>query len=76
VLLGTTTSVQVRELFGPPAKTTQFSRLQREAWEYHMDPVATPFLLVVQFSSDGVVREIFKIKDYSAEPPSGGGNLP
>jgi hypothetical protein len=27
-----------------------------------------PYVLYVQFSPDGVVREAFKMKDYSAEP--------
>jgi hypothetical protein len=76
VVLGTTTNREVRELFGPPARTTRYSRLERDVWEYPMDTAATPFLLLVQFSNDGLVRETFKIKDYAAEPPSGAGNLP
>jgi hypothetical protein len=61
----------VRELFGPPSAKTHLTRLQRDVWEYPMDPMWMPFLLLVQFSSDGVVREVYKIKDYSAEPASG-----
>jgi hypothetical protein len=76
LVLGTTTAREVRELFGPPATTTRFPRLQRDVWEYHMDPVSMPYLLLVQFSSEGIVREVFKMKDYSAEPPSGAGNMP
>jgi hypothetical protein len=73
---GTTTAKEVRELFGPPALTTRLPRLQREVWEYPMDNIAMPYLLLVQFSGDGIVREVFKIKDYAAEPPSGPGNMP
>lgn len=73
VVLGTSTARQVRELFGPPATTTRLPRLHRDVWEYPMDPISMPFLLLVQFSSDGIVREVFKIKDYAAEPPSGAG---
>jgi hypothetical protein len=76
VVPGTTNAQDVRELFGPPARTMHLSLLQRDVWEYHMDPSSTPFLLLVQFSSDGLVRETYKIKDYSAEAPSGPGNLP
>jgi hypothetical protein len=76
LVLGTTTAREVRELFGPPATTTQFQRLQRDVWEYHMYPISMPYLLLVQFSPDGIVREAFKIKDYSAEIPSGSGNMP
>ncbi len=73
---GATTAREVRELFGPPATTTQLRRLQRDVWEYHMDPISMPYLLLVQFSADGIVREAFKMKDYSAEPPSGSGDMP
>lgn len=73
---GTTSAKEVRELFGPPSMTTRFPRLERDVWEYPMDNPAMPFLLLVQFSDDGIVREVFKIKDYSAEPPSGAGDLP
>jgi hypothetical protein len=76
LVLGTTIAREVRELFGPPATTTRFPRLERDVWEYHMDPISMPYLLLVQFSDDGIVREVFKIKDYSAEPPSGSGDMP
>lgn len=70
---GTTTAREVRELFGPPSRLTHLPRLQRDVWEYPMDNIAMPYVLYVQFSADGIVREAFKIKDYSAEPPSGKG---
>jgi hypothetical protein len=76
LVLGTTTAREVRELFGPPARTMRYSLLQRDVWEYHMDPSTMPSLLLVQFSTDGLVRETYKMKDYSAEPPSGAGDLP
>lgn len=70
---GTTTAREVRELFGPPSVTTHFERLQREVWEYPMDPLFMPFVLSVQFSADGIVREVFKMTDYTAASPHGGG---
>ncbi len=73
---GATTAREAREIFGPPARVTQLPLLKRDVWEYHMDESATPNLLAVQFSPDGIVREVYKMKDYSAEPPSGAGNLP
>jgi hypothetical protein len=76
LVLGTTTAREVREIFGPPPTTTRLPRLQRDVWEYPMDPISMPYLLLVQFSDDGIVREVFKMKDYSAEPPSGGGDMP
>lgn len=76
VVRGTTSAKEVRELFGPPATTTHLPRLERNVWEYPMDSIAMPYVLFVQFSYDGIVREVFKMKDYSAEPPSGPGNMP
>jgi hypothetical protein len=76
LVLGTTTAREVRELFGPPATTTRFPRLERDVWEYHMDPISMPYLLLVQFSPEGIVREVFKMKDYSVEIPSGSGEMP
>ncbi len=64
----TTTAREVRDLFGPPSRTTRLPRLQRDVWEYPMDPIWMPYLLFVQFSSDGIVREVFKIQDYAAMP--------
>ncbi len=75
LVLGTTTAREVRELFGPPSVTTHYARLQRDVWEYPMDPLYRPFVLTVQFSADGIVREVFKMKDYKAEPPSVDGSV-
>ena len=77
VVLGTTTAREVRELFGPPSTTQRLPRLQRDVWEYPMDNRETPHLLLVQFSPDGIVREVFKMIDYVAQPPGGsGGGMP
>jgi hypothetical protein len=74
LVLGTTTVREVRELFGPPSMARRFPRLQRDIWEYPIGDMAMPFVLYVQFSyDDGIVREVFKLKDYSAERPSGRG---
>src|SRR5476649_12767 len=77
LVLGTTTAKEVRELFGPPPTTQRLPRLQRDVWEYPMDSRETPHLLFVQFSPDGIVREVFKMIDYVAQPPGGsGGGMP
>ncbi len=68
---GTTAAKEVREIFGPPSTTGRLPRLEREVWEYPMDSISMPYVLLVQFSYDGIVREVFKMRDYSAEPPSG-----
>jgi hypothetical protein len=70
---GTTTAREVRELFGPPPTTQRLPRLQRDVWEYPMDNGAMPRLLLVQFSPDGIVREVFNMIDFAAQPPGGGG---
>jgi hypothetical protein len=76
VVRGTTTAREVRELFGPPVTTVRFPRLERDVWEYNVDPGSTPAVLQVQFSYDGIVREVFKMRDFSTEAASGAGSLP
>lgn len=62
----TTRAEQVRELFGPPYIATQFPRMDRNVWTWHMrrfgDP-GIPVALNVQMSPDGVVREIYIIDE-------------
>jgi len=72
VVPGTTTAREARELFGPPSRTKHMSRLERDVWEYPTDSSATPYLLMVQFSADGIVREVYKMEDYGSKPPGGG----
>ena len=76
LVLGTTTAKAVRELFGPPSRTQHLPRLPRDVWEYPMETSAMPYLLLVQFSSDGIVREAYKVKDYNRESVSGSGDMP
>ncbi len=66
---GETSSAQVRELLGPPLRVTRFDRLQRDVWEYrrYEDPTDDR-QVAVQFSSDGIVREVIVLKDYNREP--------
>lgn len=65
----TSTTAQVREDFGPPGIVTRFDRLERDVWQYRMFGASQdPYYLYVQFSFDGVVREVLLIKDYNKEP--------
>ena len=73
IVLGTTTSRQVRELLGPPPTISSVQRLGREVWEYKMGDSALPYILWVQFSGDGIVREVMKAKDPEIEGRSGPG---
>jgi len=66
---GTTTRGQAREIVGPPWRTSRLDRQQREVWEYTMfNFVQDPYFLYLQFSDDGIVREVIMIKDYVNEP--------
>ena len=65
---GVTTMAQVREIIGPPWRTSRFDRQQRDVWEYTMFNITQwDYFLDVQFSDDGVVREVMMVKDYTKE---------
>ncbi len=72
LLAGTTTRPQVRELLGPPGIVSRLPRQQREVWEYKWLHYDEKRILWVQFSDDGIVREVLNMRDFAAEPPSGG----
>ena len=61
---GRTTAKEVHDLLGPPWREDAYPRLAREIWTYPMmasDP--TPKHFYVQFSGDGVVRELYLLDD-------------
>ena len=66
---GRTTTAEVKALLGPPLRVTRFERMERDVWEYrrYVDPTSE-YLVAVQFSADGVVREVLQVKDYTREP--------
>jgi outer membrane protein assembly factor BamE (lipoprotein component of BamABCDE complex) len=65
---GVSTRSQARELFGPPFEQSRFPRQQREVWTYTAyNGSLQEFFLHVQFSDDGIVREVIFIQDYSKE---------
>jgi len=66
---GSTTREQAREIVGPPWQVAQLERQQREVWEYYMYNVdLNDYFLYLQFSHDGVLREVILLQDYK---PSG-----
>ena len=75
IVPGSSTAAQVRELLGPQPTTSSLTRLQRDVWEYRMGDGSTPYILWVQFSADGIVREVIKMKD-PAEDANSGAALP
>lgn len=70
---GSTTRKDVRELFGPPFGAMRLSRLQREVWEYQLVDVNFRWKLWVQFSDDGIVREVLQMRHPDEDPPGDAG---
>lgn len=60
---GTWTTKEVRALLGPPNQTTRFERQQRDVWTYRWQEFSDRRELDVQFSYDGVVREVLDMLD-------------
>jgi len=73
IVLGTTTAAKVRELFGPSLIHSSLPRLERDVWEYRMGDRAMPYVLWVQFSADGIVREVIKMREPESEGRSSRG---
>jgi hypothetical protein len=66
---GTTTMKQARLLLGPPYRTIRFERQKRLVWDYPMyNDIELEYNLSVQFSYDGIVREVLFLQDYYSEP--------
>jgi hypothetical protein len=56
----------VRDLLGPPYLVTFFPRLNREIWQYyvrHLGDPGIPLTLYVQFSPDGIAREMYLLDE-------------
>jgi hypothetical protein len=66
-----TTTKEVRELLGPPARIVRMARQQRDVWEYPWQLGEDRRILWVQHSYDGTVREVIEMHDYESDPPSG-----
>jgi hypothetical protein len=73
VVPNTWSKKEVRELFGPPFLVSSLPRLEREVWEYQLREVDFKWKLWVQFSRDGVVREVLQMRHPDMDPPSDGG---
>lgn len=60
---------EVRELLGPPFGVTRLPRQQRDVWEYPWRHAVRELrVLFVQFSDDGIVREVIERHDYERDP--------
>lgn len=70
---GAMTAQQVRELIGPPDPylIMRLERQQRDVWTYPWMEFADRRMLSVQFSSDGILREVIDLRDDYYESPGG-----
>jgi hypothetical protein len=65
---GVTSVDEVHRLLGPPYRVSRLQRQARNVWEYRMyNLVDYPFLLYVQFSDDGLAREVLMLRDYGRD---------
>lgn len=53
----------VLALIGPPYRASRFARMDREIWDYPIACRVSCFLLLAQFSPDGVLREVHQVLD-------------
>ena len=61
------TRKEVSELLGPPGKQGRLDRMKRDWWEYRY-LLAPEFRVVwIQFSDDGIVREMYDMSDPDEE---------
>jgi hypothetical protein len=72
--IGSSTKKDVQELLGPayPSSISTLPLSSREVWEYPWLDHQEKRVLWVQFSPDGVVREVFNSRDDFNESPGGG----
>jgi hypothetical protein len=63
----TTTRDQARAIVGPPWQEARFERMGREVWEYYMfNASLDEYFLYLQFSFDGILREVIMLREYKA----------
>lgn len=68
---GQSTTRDAREVLGPPSRVFRSRLGDRDVWEYFLyDAIQTPYTLYVQSSPDGIVREVFTIRDPSLDAGS------
>ena len=71
IQVGKTTKEQVRELLGPPYRTSRAPLKPLDVWEYPWRIAEDRRILWVSFSDDGVAREVVEMHDYQSDTPSG-----
>ena len=63
IVAGTSTMNDVRNLFGPPGGEGRLERQRRTWWEYKYEDYDQRRVIWVQYSDDGVVREVLDAVD-------------
>jgi len=74
IITGTSTREDVRGLFGPPGLTGRLPLQERDWWEYKYFDYEERRVIWVQFSRDGVAREVLDMLDWNyvrQGPPNG-----
>ncbi len=61
------TKKEVSDLLGPPARQGRIDRQNRDWWEYRYRQMSDLRVVWVQFSYDGVVREMLDMRDWEEE---------
>jgi len=67
VVANSWTKKEVAELLGPPGRQGRYDRQKRDWWEYRYYLMPDYRVVWVQFSDDGVVREMFDMLDPDEE---------
>ena len=60
---GSWSASQVRDLLGPPFEVHQLPRQEQQVWTYWMNGTTWPKHLYVQFSKDGILRDVIYVDD-------------
>ncbi|MBI2752869.1 MAG: outer membrane protein assembly factor BamE [Betaproteobacteria bacterium] len=72
IVAGESTRRYVRELLGPPGLTGRLALQPREWWEYKLRDNYQKRIVWVQFSDDGLVREVLDLLDPEEFSPGDG----
>ncbi len=72
IQIGRSNMEDVRLLFGPPHEVTHFPLSNRTVWEYKIFDNPTKRLLDVQFSDDGIAREVLLLFDHEYDKSGSG----
>jgi outer membrane protein assembly factor BamE (lipoprotein component of BamABCDE complex) len=61
IRIGVTTSQQVTEILGPPARIEKFARRNVEAWDYRVQGWGTDSSISIEIDSKGIVSNVQRI---------------